>query len=580
MTATKETKHSFETQGTPLTKDVLLREILTHRHRFPHIDTAHLDIHGRLGETGVVVTNGHGAVVASVRHGRFIPVKIDGAHVEFGGRQATNHIERTLERPVDPEETQRTAQNVLYALRNAPTLREVSYGFTGLGAGGSEPEAWAINQDGTPAQIHGGELQVGLVEETLGAVTCPREFMVMRAEQTLARKARYPDAVIIDTSTLPTASPMDMQVSSEGEIGPYVRAIQHRLWDSYMDCVDPVARQLMDKIAQTHSFTDFDDMKSQMGNMAFWVVSASHLSIGMHHRRSGNEAMWVPESEAIAISDIFNSNLATLAEMLMMSTPMVYGMTPTVTVGGQELWPRDMRTIMRHTLNTTFAAPFIVDSDTLHSRITDSIVSGRSHTLDRSSYTADTSAGPMPVMHGRVRNRMASSEPRNQTGRVEFTGCSSSPSMFDETARNCFLQILTMAAYEALGDGKHPAEHFRKLFPNISRWQEQQQYAYEATLFGFNHPHVKALIQEGINLAGYMARKYPAVREQAEIVIKRLANLTMPAVQSLEAYRMNPQGSIAEVLQNELRSGVTPLDLTKRIEQYQLSVARQILQSR
>lgn len=597
MTATKEIKYSFEAGGRPLDEQTLMRAIREETHKFPHVSEGEWPgVKGRMGETGVVAYgNGTGLIFGAVRHPSFIPREINGHGVEYQGPQTLKHLERSFLVEHTDEYVARHASGMLQVLGlPGARLSDLAEFYEGAGAGGSEPEAWLVSKDGTPYHIDdGGELQDNLLEETLDAVSDPSVFLRTRARQIKARKEKYPEATVVDTSSMPTGSPAEMRVLESGEIGPYVKAIQNILYSRFMHAYHPLARGLMDKIADAYHYRDWQDMHGSLGNMAYLVFSASHLSIGLPHLRKGNEAMSIPEQEAIAVADIFNSNLATLAELLMFSTPMVYGITPTVNVDGQELWPRDMRSIMRYALDTTYPAPFIMTPANYRRRVSDQIVNGLSHTIDRAAYMTeipDLQNGgytKRAVMHGRVRIRAASNEPRNLTGRVEFTGCSASPSIWDEAARNSLLQLLMVGAYEALANGQHPADYFGGEFPNLAEWKDQQALAIEASLYGFRTPRIMSLIGEGIRFVDRMQDKYltrenghgpvSALGTQARLARERLLNLQAPPAQSLGDYVDSPRGPFSEVVRNELMGGKTPLEVTREIESYQLAMADKLL---
>lgn len=576
---TKVTKHEFNSGGVPLDASTLLSNLYGRRAKFPHIGSqAELNILGQLGKSGVIVTNGQGEIVGSVRAPNIIPTQIDGPVVLFGGVQADNHIETSIERPAPVQETVVFAKALIQTLKEADNFDTVSQIFSRFGGVGSEPERWILTPDGAPAPFHMGELQKGLSENSLNPYAPPEDFLYARSADILRLKQELGDGFILaDMSTIPTGRPDQMQVADSGDLGPYVRAIQHFLYTNYLNASDPLARQLMDTIGSHFGYGDFQGMKSELGDMAFWSVAASHASVGMHHRRAAKEAMWIPEMEAIAVGDIFNSNLATLAEFLMMSSPVVYGMVPTVTIDGQDYPMRDVRSIMRYALDTTHPSDFIRSPEVMRARIIDMIVSGKSHTIDRSSYVADVNGNKVPCMHGRVRNRMFTHEPMNQTGRIEFTGCSSSPSLHDEAARNSLLQIMAVGAFEALANGMHPVEYFGTKFPNLAEWEGQKRLSIEANLFGFNHPEVGSLIDEGIRFIQYMEEQYPALKEQCRLAANRLANLRAPAANSLEEYRQTSQGPISEVLMKELASGTDPLTLAARVDDYQTAIARDIV---
>lgn len=574
-------KHSFnpEANGVPLSESNLPEIIRRANGRFPHVDHNALDYKGELGKSGIVVSNPGGAIVASVRASSWIPVKIEGDIVNFGGIQGENHVERSFLFESTDKAVQGHALELLARLQKSNNLGEFAISNEGAGGGGSEPEAWLIHQDGSPFDItDGGEVQTNCAEETIPPYANAQEFLVARSQQILARKEKYPDAIVLDTSTLPTSHPREMKIGTTGENGMYVTAITHKLWAEYMNCFDPTARQLMDTLGQTFGFENWSAMHKELGNMAYLVFAASHLSIGLPHVHNG-ESLAIPEQEAIAVADMFNSDFGTLAEMLILSTPMVFGESPKVIYKGQETSPRDYRALMRLTLDTTHPADFIRDPETYRKRTTHLVTEGLSHTLDRSAYMSEfeTVEGEhieRPVMHGRVRIRATSSEPNNKSGRVEFTGCSASPSIHDEVARNSLLQLMMVGAYEALSEGKHPSDYFAEQgFSSMAGWKEQKELLMDANLLGFRTDKVSSLIDEGLRFAQRMGEKYHALKEQANLVEDRLMNLQKDPVASLEEYVNNPQGSFAEIVQKELASGNSVLEVSKKIELYQLTMA-------
>ncbi len=562
----------------------LLAESIAHANgRFPHVQHGRLQTSGVVNKTGITVANPDGSVVAAVRHPDWIPKKIEGTDVEFGNEQSTEHIERSLLFSADGNLVAEHAKSIIASLKIVKDMNRLAMYNEGAGAGGSEPEGWLIDKDGNPYPIDdGGELQENCIEEQIEPIGNPADFFIARSKQILKRKEKFPEAVVTDTSSLTTSSPAETRVGTGGPNGPYVTAIQNKLWAQYMNCLEPNTRQLMDNLAAKFSYESWGNMHQQLGNMAYLVFSASHLSIGLPHMRVGIEAMAIPEQEAIAVADMFNTDFGTLAEMLMLSTPMVFGQTPTVMTEQGERWPRDMRAIIRYTLDTTHPGEFIMTPERYRERVSHQIETGLSHTLDRAGYMS-VLTGPdgeqieRPVMHGRVRLRAATTEPMNQSGRVEFTGCSASPSIYDEAARNSLLQLMSMGAYEALAEGKHPVEHFREEFPSMGEWKNQKDLIMEANLHGFKTNKVAALIHEGLRFAQRMGKKYPALKDQVALVQSRLQNLWAEPVATLDEYATNPRGSFAEVVQNELRGGKSALEVTKEIEQYQLRMANKFL---
>lgn len=573
-TATKEAKYSFEPKGVKLTTDSLMDHLRKIADKFPHAN-GHLHIEGELGEGGVVVRNGHNNVVAAVRSPEVIPTAITPGGVEFGGDQTTRHIETTIEKPVDAAETQLAARMVLAGLKQEGIgLDMISRNMTGLGAIGSEPEGVVLDRNGDLIDEPAGELQMGCVEDTMSPVSTRSQFLQARAAHILERKQRFgEETTVLDSSVSITSTPDRMRVANSGEIGPYVEAVQHLLYSRYLNCQEPHAREGMERLALAFGYDSYATMKTEMGNMAFWTMFASHASVGLHHRRLGLSGMYVPDKEAIYISDIYNSDLATLAEMLMMSTPVIFGETPTIK--GQ--WPRDYRTMLKYTLDTAHSGPFIGDSQTMNDRISYGIRNGLSHTMDRTSYLAQAGERTVASMHGRVRNRKASSDPRNLTGRVEFTGCSSSASILDESARNSFLQILLVAAYEGLSQDAHPANYYAGRYPSLTSADNGMSLGQEAALHGFRTSNVSALIEEGVALCQDIGERYPVLSDQSQEVQWRLNNLLRDPAASLEEYVNNPVGPFCEVVQQEWLRNPDPVSLAKKIEAYQLAVATRIL---
>ena len=588
---TKEVKLSFGSEKNKQNNEVfpvidqesLTKALSGKKDSFPLLNNGDLEIHGTLGKTGVVLTTSHNGfdniVVASLPHPRTRLKEIDpNGEVIFGGQPTNKALEEALEIPIGGELAAKRAKIIIEALKMNNDFSELSLMFNGMGAVGSEPEAWVIDpQTGDLVRISGGELQAGLLEVTLEAISNPGEFLRRRAEYVIKRAQRFPNFLTIDTSVLPTSIPLKPEVNTGHDLGPYVLAIQRFLWKNYFSFTTPEAVEISNQLAQSVGFSNIQELHQSLGHMAYWVMAASHASVGLHHLRTGNKALWVPAEWAIAVSDVFNSDLATAAEFLMFSTPIIYSQTPTVKINGSDFWPNDYRAILRYLMDTTNPGPFIENPHNMYERIIYSIVNGITHTMDRGSYLTEINGKLIPIAHGKVRNRISSTEPRNLTGRVEFTGCGASPSIIDEVARNCFLQILMIGAMEAVTNGQTPQEYFGQNFPSIASWEKQKDLAIKTSLFGFNYQPAKELIEEATQFIIYISNQYPALELQAKIATNRLRNLLSPAVDSLKQYLENPQGSISEVLKNELRRGVDPLELARKIHQYQLDLSGRIL---
>lgn len=584
---TKGAKLSFNPEKIPeipvIDSSIKLTDELSKRaDSFPLLNNGELSIIGQPGSTGVVVITSHNGfenvVVASLPHPRTRLKEIKNEEVFFGGLPPSQSLESALEKPIGMEKAQKQARLLLTGLKQCSNFAEFSEMFNGMGAIGSEPEAWVINpESGDLTNISGGELQAGLLEETLEAISDPQDFLIKRAKHVLDRNNRFPNSLIIDTSVLPTSNILSPKVNTGHELGAYVLAVQRFLWENYFSFSTPEAVEIMNQLVRHVGFNNIQELHQNFGHMAYWVMAASHASVGLHHLRTGNKAMWVPTEWAIAVADIFNSDLATVTEFLMYSTPLIFGQTPTLKIEGQELWPNDYRAILRYLMDTTNPGQFIENPEQMHQRIIYAITNGLTHTMDRASYLTKVNDKLIPVAHGRVRNRIASSEPRNLTGRIEFTGCSASPSIIDEVARNCFLQILMVGAMEAVTNGQMPQEYFNNNFPSIASWQNQKDLAIKTSLFGFHYPPAENLINEALEFIETVYSHYPALKLQAQIATARIKNLLADSVGTLEEYLENPQGPISEVLKNEISNGVNPLDFAQRIHNYQLLLAQKLL---
>ena len=538
-----------------------------------------LSIEGTFGETGVVILS-DGAFAAAVRSPGFIPQKVDieNNEIVFGGQPTEKMIELSLEIPFGRDKAAQIAMMILGNLRgNNTDPNLVSSAYAGFGAIGSEPEAWIIDlRTGNLISVSGGELQAGLLEETLPPIFDTKEFLKARARYTLDRASRFSSFYILDTSVLPTSDPLKSKVNTGHDLGPYVFALQSLLRHNAFNGCDPLAEAVFKQILHRHGINSHDDLKNLTGTMAYWVMAASHASVGLPHLRNKASEFFVPAEIAIAVSDIFNSDLATVAEFLMFSTPMIYGVGPIV-IDNEQLWPRDYRVILRHLMDTTNPSPFIGNYEEMVKRISYGIVNGLTHTADRASYLTEVNGKLFAVMHGRVRNRVCSSEPKNQTGRVEFTGCGASPSYLDELARNCFLQLLAVAALEAIENRQTPMEYWGERYPHLASWENQKRYAQLASLYGFNHENIRPLINESVAFINEIIGGYPTLQEIGNIAISRILNLLESPVASLEDYIKNPQGPISEVIQNEIRRGLIPLELAGKIHEFQLKLAKSIL---
>ncbi len=143
------------------TEDHLNNALEGKRESFPLLNNGDLAIQGILGETGVVLTTSHngfdGVVVASLPHPKTRLKKIGpNGEVVFGGIPTNKALEAALEIPIGKEKAARKAKIIMQALKMNNDFSELSVMFNGMGAIGSEPEAWVIDpQTGDLTNVSG-----------------------------------------------------------------------------------------------------------------------------------------------------------------------------------------------------------------------------------------------------------------------------------------------------------------------------------------------------------------------------------------------------------------------------------------
>ncbi len=576
--STKEAKKKYLSCESPLTLPMLSAEITERQEEFSNIDNE-ISLVGTLQKTGVVGLNKDGSIAFVIKNPKYIPTEIDDK-ITFGAEQTADHVETSLMKAVDDEYVTEYAGKMIQAIKDAPDFSQIPTTFGGFGKFGSEPEGFAADEKGDLANIDGGELLKGTIEETVDPVSEPLAFFEARSEQIQKRKEKYPHVAIVDTSTPMTSTPEKMNICMEGDIGDYVKSMQDLLFREQADCLEPATQKMMENIAQQKGYANFEEMKAELGHLGYWAIAASHLNIGLPHHRDEKGRVFVTEQEVVAVTDVMNSDLATVAEMLMMSTPLVWETTPEVEMDGKKHRPRDVRALLRYTLNTGFPSGFIRTPEALRERITENIVNGPADRLDRASLVAEIDGKKYPVQHGRARARINTSKPEDKTGRIEYTGCSSSPSIMDEAARNSFLQLLAVGAYEALANGQQPIEYFKENYPHIATADKQKDLAIDASLHGFSdpeHPEVTEVIHESIRFINDMQDKYPALEMQCALARVRIQNLLEEPADSIEEYTMDPKGPISEVILKEYDRGVPPLEIVRKLEKMQIKNAEDII---
>ena len=584
LASTAKTATSFTPQGRAITPDVL-------RSNFPQAE-----IHGEPGETGLVVfekstSTGRDEMIAAVRHGTWVPLDFDEhGKVRFGGVHTETHIEHLLGREIPGQDV---ANEVIQAVKQGsmPPYRALTMGV--------EAEAWHHTQDGNirPVLIEDQlELQQGLLENPRPVQdttpNTPKAVMYDRAQHMLERsgpQGKYNTDLVLDTGVPLVGSWYNDGVRiNGGEYSQYVHAAATKL-EHVLSTSDKYATELANRIAGG----DYIKLTHTLGHMGTWVVAAAHVSVGAPHVQMPTGEIAVPLDIAIAQADVYNSELSTVIEMLMAGAPLMMGQ-PTIVRGedGKDHWARDGRAVFRHTLETTYAGPFINTPEEYRDRVKRQITTGEANTADRAAYTATVKGKERPVMHGALRVRLAGGLPadpdntKTWVGRIEYTGRSASPSLLDEAASNAMLYLLTLASYEAVAAGKHPTEHFANMYPSMTRWQNRQDLVRDYSMYGADHPQVGAVITEALRFITDMGSKYPDaehVQQMVALAKARVNNMLVPAEETprtLKEYVQKPHGSISVVMQHMYEDGASALDIAKAVHEYQLEMARQFVQHR
>lgn len=563
--------------------------------RSPH--TQGLDVVHTVGfanETGAVVhVNGH--VFAGVRHPGRIPQSVGPDGVIFGATPTSDHCEGSLLRANGMDAAQKDAEQFIKELHHFG-LKPTTLRREGPLHAGTESEMWAYTQDGSPFPLpheHQEELHAHVWETATTPNLSPNQQARALAQDMLWRTNEVHNGVFNNTSMPVVGSPDSLEINTNpGQKGQYVWAVQQDLFDRHLDPRDEIARTLWDQIAQRYGYGNFDNMKQSVGNLSVWACSAAHVSIGLSHERDHQgKNLFGSVEEAIAIADLFNSDLATVAEFMTYSTPVVFGMRPELTDGeGGIHHPKDARAALRYAMTTTYPSAFVEDSPTLRDRVTHAMVEGIADRLDRSAYiTQFTDRGEVteePAAHGRVRIRMAygpmDTLAEKGTGRIEFVGCGSTPDIVALVSRNAFLQLMGIYAHEALAHGQYPKEYGAAEFPLMTSWQKQRDLSHRYNFVGPNDEQVNDLIQQGKRFVEYMSESYRDHVTQQLVILARygMDRLTQTTeAENLEEFLTNPKGSISDVIAKMLNDGTSPTEIALAIHTYQLEQAKMILEN-
>lgn len=580
----KETKYVFSQIGQPIDgQDGLVAATIGHVNGLP------VDLSFAPGKGGYVHTP---ETLAVIRHPDRIPASIDGAAVEFGGPQSVAHIESSMARKRGLEAAAAYATQVIDSIHQVG-LKEASCSFGGVFGVGTEAEMWTYDaitgtQKTLPVELQ-EELHANLWETaTPTPAIDPRDQARAMAQDILDRKEAQPDLLINGTSMPISGDPTRMVLNeNDGALGKYVMAMQADLYHRMFDPKDRIARMMWDEVARTHGYEDFADMRERVGNITPWAMAAGHASVGLAHAELEDGRQVIGLEDAVAVGDSFNSNLASVAEWMMYSTPVVFGETPRI----GEMQPHDYRATLRYAMLTTYPADSVGTTDTMEERVKDVMVRGVSDRLDRSSFIAKIrhrgNTHEIPSAHGRVRNRITypnMHEPFDKVGRVEFTGSGASPDIMAAVGRNAFLQLMAVHAYEAVANGQHPAEYAGEQFPAIATNHDQRYLAHRYNFHGADDEKTSDVIEQAGRFVDRMQQRYaqdPTINAMCAYARFGLDKLTYKtSARTLEAFAKDGyRGHISDVIRAMHEDGMPAEELVKAIDAFQLVQAHEILNS-
>jgi hypothetical protein len=529
---------------------------------------------GRVGETGIVARDYRGNVVGVVRHPNWIVEEyIDrGAYTEviWGDKQTDQHIETSYLRMFGNDGAAQVATEIV---AEATRTDQLPYHAS---TRGSEVESFLVDRATgrilkAPIEEQ-EELLAGLYETALPPAATLKDGILDRARYTL--KVTNPDILAVNTGVPPVGSIDDPGLQmNEGEYAQYIAGISNKV-RPLMGRHDEAGAEVGDFIAGKHGYSSFEEMVKDKHDIEYWFAAAGHHSVSLPHVKNEHGEYVVPTEIAIAVADTLNSNMAKISGMLMFSSPMILGETPLI----QGKRPLDYRDLYRRTMGTTGEGDMIRTPEELHNRITTAIVNGETHTMDRTAYRTTLEDGTeTPSYHGPVRLRMATSNGK-PIGRIESTESGSSFSLLDEYARNVFLDVLKLGAFEAVANGQQPTEYFADKYPNLVDSSKRKEIGHAYNLNGPTDPTAGEVIDEAVRFMTEMADKYKPYKADISFAVDRIKNLKRIATAtSFEEYESNPVGPVSQVMQNMLDSGRTPLEVVEAAVTYEQRTAQRII---
>ncbi len=519
-------------------------------------------------ETGIAVLNSSpfgSYVTAAIKSPQHI---FDGK--KFWGEQTEKMIEYSLVHPIGKEHAIAVAEKLIQSA-SLPTMGFELEGYT------HDAKTGRL----VPAQTQ-IETSRSLREDPTDTISITLEDLAQtRAKMIIGRaKNEAEQGNIVIESGVPLTFGGERPQDSTGLIAsdnPYIQAMCRIFENSYFipaHLLDSRVQQVLNSYAKTFAYKDIQEMLSQLGVARVWDIAASHVSFGI----PGNP----PSTEiGIAIANIFSSDLATVAEFFTQGTPLHAGQIVSVEENGVNHTIKDVRTFTRKYLRTAYVnEPFIRDTDDLQNRIVHGVVDGIATTPDRAAFHTIGPDGVKSISaHARARYR-GFGDPSIPSARVEFVGCSSTPSVYDVVARDAYLAILWTAALEAVSKGASPQEYFSAQgFPSSAEWRGQDELTMKYAIHGTHDDAVRSLVDENITFLQYMKNRYPHLRNHIEFVVSRIENMSKQTVaHTIDEYTKHPQGSISDVIVEMKQSGFDDVEILRQLNQHQLDVSEKILE--
>lgn len=531
--------------------------------RFPH-----LEFIGDIQQTGILGRNRFGDYEIFVRHPWWVPVKQTDNSIQYGagGIQTEEHIMYLLGRCYG-EGAQTIAQNVIDALKRG---NEMPYNALSIG---KEQEAVAHDAfTGTIVPLvyeEQFEFQAAVHEDALPPFHYLHEAIAARIKLLDRRTQTHPGLLLMDTSAPLSGSPNDLGMQlNNGAGGSYIRPWSEYL-KKYLVFSDPSTVRLLNAIARANNYTSYHELMTAKGFQTLWPSVACQTSIGMPHLRDDNGHYTFPLEIAIATADLFNSHLGIVADMLMASSPFVFGIAP--------VRLHDYRMALRHIFVGAQPCPFIQDLTTLKQRWQSAGIGGMLYTLDRLAFqTKRRGHDPHAMIYGSARVRVESKNAEIQLGRVENTIAGSSPSLLDEIAHDAYIYLLTVAAHEAIAHGKMPADYYGDRFQHARQWRNRKSLTSSFNNYGAKHSNVNSLLKDTLELLDYLRQEYQPLVPMIDFVTARISNIQSIPMPDLQSYFQNPQGPISEVMMAMHDNGSSPFEILKEAHSYQLRVAKEI----